>query len=198
MDKTTIANIAFFDAEFTADDAKDRGVQEMIQCALIIYEVELSAKKQILTMSDEPIFTYSTFVKPVYNNQLSDYIKELTGISQEDVDGGELFKTVLNELERLVVEHDVKKILVWGPDRNLLKSNSYVVGCDYSKTTFLCRKVKDVSKGLSAMVGSRRAISQHKMCELLNISESGVVHSAYYDALNLSKIIREFCGRYGL
>jgi hypothetical protein len=30
MGKTTTQNIAFFDAEFTATTAKDRGVQEMI------------------------------------------------------------------------------------------------------------------------------------------------------------------------
>lgn len=198
MDKTTTRNVAFFDAEFTAETAKDRGVQEMIQCAFIVHQVEVADDNTIITISEQPIFTYTTFIKPIYTQKLSDYIKELTGIMQEDVDSGCSFCDALDQMYGAIKKYRIKKVFTWGPDRLLIKGNCDVVSCNPFKSKILCNKFCDVSKNLSDVCGYSNVISQHKMCQLFGIDEVGDQHNAYYDAVNLSKIIKEFCGQYSL
>jgi inhibitor of KinA sporulation pathway (predicted exonuclease) len=195
MGKTAIRNVAFFDAEFTAQSAKDRGVQEMIQCAFVVYRIEISDDNRLVSMTDEPIFVYTTFVRPIYNPQLSDYIKELTGISQEDIDSGKDFCDAIEDMYVALKKYRIKKIFTWGPDRFLLKGNCDVLDYNSIKAKTLCNRFYDVSKNLSDMCGYNNIISQHKMCQLFGISEVGEHHNAYYDAINLSKIIKEFYGQ---
>ena len=110
MNETTIFNIAFFDAEFTALSAHDRGVQEMIQCSLIVHQVESSVNcDQLLRMNDIPTVVYKTYVKPMYNSELSNYIKDLTGIKQEDVDNGKSFCDAIDDMYMLCSEYKIEK-----------------------------------------------------------------------------------------
>ena len=187
-------NIAFFDAEYTALNEKDRGIQEMIQCAFVVYKIELSDDQKLVSMSNEPIFIYNTFVRPVYNRTLSPYIKKLTGIEQEDVDTGKLFVDALNDLCSVVDKYKVGDILTWGPDRMVLKKNCDVLDCCNKKTRKLLDKFSDVSEALSDLLGYEAILSQHRVCELLLIAEIGDLHDAYCDATNLSKIIKSFIG----
>lgn len=194
MDKTAIINLAFFDAEFTALSAHDRGVQEMIQCSLIVHQIEMSAEtNRLLKMTDKPAVVYRAFVKPIYNTTLSEYIKDLTKIRQEDVDSGKRFHNVIDDIYNLCNEYKIKKVLTWGPDRALVKTNCSTSGYNTHKSRVLCGKFQDVSKLISSRLGYDLPISQHKACELLNIPEDGNAHDAYYDATNLSKIIKKFC-----
>jgi inhibitor of KinA sporulation pathway (predicted exonuclease) len=195
MNTTITKNIAFFDAEFTALNEKDRGVQEMIQCALIVHQAEVSSDKKLINMSDDPIFVYKTFVKPVYNPKLSDYIKELTGIEQENVDTGKAFAETVDDIYKALKEHNVRSIIVWGPDRTLLKRNCDVLDCYNWHARTICRRFNDVSQILSDFCGYDVTISQHKACQLLHVQEFGELHDAYCDATNLSKIIKEFYGQ---
>ena len=91
-------NIAFFDSEFTATTAENRGIQELIQCAFIVHQIEMSSDSMLLSMTSTPLFEYSTYVKPTYNKTLSDYIKRLTGIKQKDVEEGKIFLDAINDL----------------------------------------------------------------------------------------------------
>lgn len=193
MDKTTVQNIAFFDAEFTADSAKDRGVQEMIQCAFLVYKIIVSEDRKLLSISDEPEYVYTTYTKPIYHKELSDYIKQLTGIKQDDVDNGKTFSNTMEDIEKAIKQYQIAKIIVWGPDKLMLKYNCAISG--YHRSNRMFKKFNDVSQKLSDFFGYELTVSQHKMCELLHITEIGDSHNAYYDALNLKQIIREFCGQ---
>jgi inhibitor of KinA sporulation pathway (predicted exonuclease) len=195
MSKTQNRNIAFFDAEFTAITAEDRGIQEMIQCAFIVYEVCFSGDDKIVSIADSPSFVYNTFIRPTYNKELSDYIKGLTGISQENVDAGKDFCHVIDELYQAAKQYKIGHILTWGPDQILLKHNCDVLDYDNIKSKMLRKKFIDISKQMSDFLGYRVAISQHKTCQILGITEDGDQHDAYYDAINLSKIIKELCGQ---
>ena len=159
-----------------------------------MHQIEISTvDNQLIKMTDNPLCTYKTFVKPIYNSKLSDYIKELTNINQEDIDCGKSFHDAVDDLCLLCSEYRIKKVLTWGPDRMLLKSNCSTSGYDPCKARILCYKFQDVSKLISNHLGYKVPISQHKTCQLLNVSEEGNSHDAYYDAINLSKIIKKFC-----
>ena len=195
MQKTNTRRIAFFDAEFTADNAKDRGIQEMIQCALVVHEIEITDDMILISMSDEPICTYNTFVKPKYTQRLSKYIRNLTKIKQSDVNDGKDFDTVMCEICEFINNHHIEKIFTWGPDKIMLRYNCSVLNCDKNKVNMICGKICDISQRFSDFFGAGHALSQHKVCQMLKIEEFGDMHNAYCDAINLSQIVREFCGQ---
>lgn len=195
MNNITTRNVAFFDAEFTAKSEKNRGVQEMIQCAFIVYQIEVSEDDKLISVDEQPLFTYNTFVRPIYNQELSDYIKELTGIKQDEVDSGKSFDDVICDVNSAINEWRVTDILTWGPDKLLFRNNCNVVNCDKRKSNYICRKFVDVSGKLSDYFGYDVVISQHKVCQLLGVEEIGNRHDAYSDAINLSQIIKELCGQ---
>ena len=183
--------VAFFDAEFTAKTAKDRGIPEMIQCAFLIYEVCSQDNKYIL--SEDAIATYTTFVKPVYTKKLSEYIKELTGIAQKTVDEGKAFKETINDMHKLIKEYDVQSIITWGPDHGMLKKNFWFLGYDRKKAKEILNLFDDISLRMSKRYGYETPISQSNMCQILNVDEYGEHHNAYDDTVNLVKIIKEIC-----
>lgn len=185
-----IRNIAFFDAEYTALSEKDRGIQEMIQCAFIIYQIRV-VENRIDSMGNEPVIIYKTFVKPTYNKELSDYIKELTGIEQEHIESGKCFNDVIDDLYSLIRTHKIHHVVVWGPDYALLKSNCSVVACNKIKAACIRNSFIDISHNVSDFLGYDVDISQNKACELLQIKTIEPAHDAYCDAENLSKIIKK-------
>ena len=188
-------NIAFFDSEFTATTAENRGIQELIQCAFIVHQIEMSSDSMLLSMTSTPLFEYSTYVKPTYNKTLSDYIKRLTGIKQKDVEEGKIFRDAINDLYKLTKDYDIHRIIVWGPDRGMLKHNFDVMDYSRSKARNLLNLFTDVSYDVSDLFGYDQPLSQHKVCQMMGIQEVGELHDAYADAQNLAQIIRGFCGK---
>ena len=62
--------IAFFDAEFTSkSEGSNRGEQELIQYAILIYGV--TEKQNKIILSNDSVFETSSFVKPTINPVLS-------------------------------------------------------------------------------------------------------------------------------
>lgn len=186
-------SIAFFDAEFTAKTAKDRGIPEIIQCAFLIYRVKVSESGDLLDIAKVPIKTYQAFVKPIYTTQLSDYIKELTGISQQSVDDGISFKEVIDDIYSLVQKYHIDSIVTWGPDKGMLKKNFYFSDYNKKRAAEILNLFDDISFKISKMFGYEYPISQSNMCKHLHLEESGVHHDAYNDAVDLARIIQAIC-----
>lgn len=187
-------NIAIFDAEFTAVSDKYRGIQEMIQCALYVHEASLSDNGTLI-ISKHPICELKKYVKPMYTRELTEYIMDLTGISQEMVDNGDPFKSTMDDIFNIIKLHDVKKIFTWGPDKYTIKANCTMTGYDKKKAETISDLIFDVSVIVSGMFGYDTAISQHKVCEILNVKEVGEMHDAKSDAKNLCNLIREIIDR---
>lgn len=185
--------IAFFDAEFTSkSEGSNRGEQELIQYAILIYGV--TEKQNKIILSNDSVFETSSFVKPTINPVLSKYIKRLTKIKQEDVDNGKTLEDTICELHRIVSMHKVSDIYVWGPDRLILKTNLLITKKDNDKSRFICGKFSDLSRNVSRKLGYDRPIAQKMASEKLGLPEIGAQHNAYYDAFNLMQIYKEiFC-----
>ena len=124
-----------------------------------------------------------------WNLELSEYIKSLTGITNEEVKNGTPFVETMDILKQIIDEYDVKTIVVWGPDQMLLRYNCALNGLEKSYMKKFLNKFKDVSVKISKSRGSKYTISQKQVCEDLKIEMDGNAHDAYYDALNLSKMI---------
>ena len=186
------SRIAFFDAEFTANTSKDRGLQEMIQCALIIYNASIDDDKMhIIDMDNEALYTYTTYVHPNYNHTLSQYIKQLTHIKQSDIENGKSAEIVFNELLSVCEQYNVQVICTWGPDKSIVKNNCAIIGLDKNVSNKLCDYFTDISLFVSRHLDCPKIVSQHKACKLSYVKEDGRNHNAYNDALNLSNLTKK-------
>ena len=126
--------VACFDAEYTARNETDKGIQEMIQCALIICQVD---ENGLWRQIDE----YVTFVKPMYVPKLSEFIIQFTNICQEDVDNAPLFTLVAEEIYQLIKKHKIDTVYVWGPDKPVLKYNMELTSYPIWKSRQILKKM---------------------------------------------------------
>ena len=185
MKITPKTRIAFFDAEYTAKNNTDKGIQEMIQCAM--YIAEYNENKTWSTIDE-----YVTFVKPMYVPQLSDFIIEFTGIQQSDVDNAKTFVTVINELYELIKTYNVSTICVWGPDKSILKYNMELTQSPFKRSRMLLSKIEDVSEMVSKSLGLNYILSQTHACQELEIEPIGKQHDAACDAQTLQQIMFKY------
>ena len=188
-----VKTVAFFDAEFTSkSDGQNRGEQELIQYAILIYKV--IEKHGHTTLSNDPIFEATSFVKPSMKPVLSKYIKKLTKITQQDVDEGKPLISAVDDIYHALKKYNTRDVYVWGPDRLVLRTNLLLSKSDTDNSRFVCGKFKDLSRKISQKLGYDRPITQHAASEKLHLAEIGSKHNAYYDALNLAQIYRQmFC-----
>ena len=177
--------VAFFDAEYTARSNTDKGIQEMIQCAL--YISQYNEAREWIELDE-----YTTFVKPMYVPTLSDFIIEFTGIQQTDVDNAPMFTEVVNNIYELCKKHRVSKIYVWGPDKMILKYNMELTNSPFRRSRILLSRIEDVSETVSSGVGVNYILSQTNACEELQIKPIGKPHDAGCDAKTLRQIMYKF------
>jgi len=84
--------VGVLDFEATCEKDKLINNQEIIEFPSVLYKVN---NLNIDGTTFEYIDTFREFIKPVHNTQLSDFCKELTAITQEQVDNGDSFQNVL-------------------------------------------------------------------------------------------------------
>ena len=174
--------VAVFDAEYTAKTNEYKGIQEMIQCALLITRFE---DNQLC----DPVETYKAFVKTTYNKSLSDFVVKLTGIKKENVESGQELAVVIDSLIDCLEKYDVQSIYIWGPDRKVLSYNLELIAYPKDKAMCLLNKMVDISEQLSSKLGSHKTLSQLKACKLCGVKPVGKNHNAPDDARNLVALI---------
>lgn len=116
--------LIIYDTEFTAwEGSMQRGwsepweAKELIQFAGHLVEFK---DNQIISLAE-----FDEFVKPIKNPLLSDYIQELTGISQQNVDSGLSPKTFFEELFQFT-EQGAIPMTSWGNDLFVLEETAEI------------------------------------------------------------------------
>ena len=177
--------VACFDAEYTARNETDKGIQEMIQCALIVSHIDANG-------AWIEIDRYVNFVKPMYVPKLSEFIIQFTNIHQEEVDNAPLFTVVAEEIYQLIKKHKIETIFVWGQDKTVLKYNMELTSYPIWKSKQILRRMNDVSALVSTGLGVDYIMSQTHACEELDIQPQGQQHNAYDDARNLQQVMQKY------
>lgn len=180
--------IAVFDAEYTAKTNEYKGIQEMIQCALLILPV---VKDEKIFKLEGPIERYVAFTKTTYNKSLSDFIIGLTGIKKENVESGSDLNLVINDIIDLLNKYDIKSVYVWGPDYKILSYNLELIEYPFEKSRSFLNRFVDISETLSNMLGYKKTISQIKACKACGVQSIGTNHNAPDDAQNLASLINQ-------
>lgn len=134
--------------------------------------------------------TYSRFVKPTVNPRLSGFCKQLTSITQENVDRAELYPKTIEEFQDWIgIDENDYLLCSWGKyDVKMLRENCELHRMD---TDWLHANT-DLKEQYHTIKG------QHKLTGLVNtlrkegMEFTGVQHRAISDAENLAKIFIKY------
>jgi len=151
------------------------------------------------------IHKLSIIVKPIFHPQLTDFCKELTGITQKQVDNGvpftqaiEIIKQVIREPHKVLPSQDI--FCSWGNfDYNIIDKN-----CNLHK---VFNPFKSLPSGIG-LIGNcgmyrhvnlkqfiadwyrRKPCGLKRCCSYLKIGFQGQHHSAIDDSFNIVRILR--------
>lgn len=127
---------------------------------------------------------FNSFIKPIINPILTPYCKNLTHISQSDVDTADTFDLVILDFIRYI---DGDEILSWGEfDKNQLLRDLelHKLYIYKNQITDNYKNLKDYYKEVTGF----KAKGTRKVMNKLGIEFVGKQHRAITDAINLQKI----------
>jgi inhibitor of KinA sporulation pathway (predicted exonuclease) len=176
-----------FDTEYTAwegsresDWKKPGQYKEIIQIGALKVEGATLAEKG----------EFSIFVKPVKNPELSDFITNLTGITQEVVDSkGVSLENALLNFSKFVGDLEMYS---YGIDAQVIKENCDLLGIDFPLKMESCHNLRPMMyPELAARnIPGYESYTSGTLLEAFG-KEGGRAHDAVNDMRNLLVVLRE-------
>ena len=174
-----------FDFEFTTHDTifgRPRGFfQEVIEVGAILVEVP----------TFEISWRYQTFVKPRIFPKLSEACKNITMISQEDVNGGIPLADMLKELAAVYKPRETG-LVAWGEsDREVVADNcaKYKLPCPFVWSDYI-----DLAVQYRDFYRHERRLSLKHAIDERGIQRKGFYHLALDDAENTALLLQRMIG----
>ncbi|MBI5065303.1 exonuclease domain-containing protein [Candidatus Woesearchaeota archaeon] len=166
-----------FDLEATCWEGNKSKASEIIE----IGAVKLNSELKIID-------TFSNFVKPTINPELSDFCTKLTSIIQEDVSKAEQFEKVMKEFEYWISSNGQKPYLCsWGfYDKRQILEECKIKRYEGKIIGFLENHIS--IKHQFAEIKKVKPCGMNEALKMLNLSLEGVHHRAISDAKNITKI----------
>ena len=186
------------DMEMTCDGRQENGKfinngqmkrshGEIISVGFIVYDDKYKIKAK-----------YSSFVKPVHNTELTDYCKQLTGITQKDVDRGKKCNIAFEDIKKLCYKYSINRIFTFG------EYDKFCISVSAKWNRKIKEKVNNLYIVSSKITDVRPAIlnginwkNRHKspslsaIAEKLGIETNGDHHNSLNDAVLLYEICRK-------
>ncbi len=141
---------------------------------------------------------YYSNVKPMINPVLSDYCKQLTGLSQEEVDKGKKCNNAIGDIRNLCSSYSVDYIFTYGnADKDILNLTCQKYRKKFNENVvniYVVRdKIVDVKPAILEGIGvkGKHSPGLESVREQLEIKKKGTLHNALDDAMILFKICRE-------
>ncbi|PNF42020.1 3'-5' exoribonuclease 1 [Cryptotermes secundus] len=146
----------------------------------------------VSTELQQVIDHFQAYCRPVLNSTLSGFCKELTGITQEDVDTADTFPQVVKDFEAWLTKHKLgskHKFTVvtdgpWDMGR-FLYGQCKISGLPYPK---FAKKWINIRKAFSNFYKCRR-FSLKMMLEHLELDFEGRPHCGLDDARNIARVL---------
>lgn len=128
---------------------------------------------------------FQAFIKPSVNPVLTDFCKELTSITQEDVDAANGFKEVANSLYRFCFLHGIDWWGSWGNyDFNQLKQDSVL----HNHPNPLPWEHFNLKQAFSDRQKLKRRLGLGGAIQLAELSFDGTAHRGIDDAKNIARL----------
>ena len=175
------------DGEKFIDDGRMKHFQrEIISVGFIVFDDKYTKKRK-----------YKSFVKPVHNKILTDYCKNLTKITQENVDNGKKCNEAFRDIVKICKYYSVRCILTFGgADKAGIFSS--IRWCREAKEQIknmyiIASKIIDIRPLIIKNINcndSQKGLSLSKIANMLKIKNNLTKHNALNDALLLYKICK--------
>lgn len=139
----------------------------------------------VLGKTLEIISEFQTFIRPVRHPQLTDFCKELTSISQADVDAAPGFKEAMQKFQEWTKAFNSFDFCSWGNyDRNQLEQD-----CQFHQ---ICSPInaphRNLKQEFSKFLGISKGYGMSKALSRIGIKLEGTHHRGIDDARNIAKI----------
>ena len=150
--------------------------------------IELGACK--LSMYGKLLSKFSELIIPRNNPILSQYCRNLTGISQKEIDQAKNFNTVMSKFEDWVFEDsDQNYYFAWGSkDKKILADDNV----NHRGDNYWIEEIQDLKKQYNDIKAYNKVLGFDKVLELENIEFEGNKHRALPDAFNLAKVFVKY------
>lgn len=185
-DKTALASnyLCFADFEYTCGGmANDHSFdvaygQEILSVGLVV----------ALRTSGEVVDTFYQTIRPLHNQTLTMFCKNLTGLTQAEIDASASFETVLKQATVFCKQYDFSHIYVFGDtDRQILLKDQKRHQAVPGLTAFIAQ-LQSVDSYLSQLLfQSHLPISLENLKQICNLT-TPVSHHALKDAQDLCNV----------
>ena len=167
-----------FDLEATCEKDDKNFRNEIIE----IGAVKINEKLEIV---DE----FCSFIKPILNPKLTDFCKELTTISQEDMDGADGFKEVLNRFINWVGEEEYI-LCSWGfYDKSQFKKDCELHNIS---TSWLKNHISLKHQHGKKIMGIEKGVGMERALNKAGLKLHGIHHRGIDDAKNIAQIFVKY------
>ena len=188
------SHLAVVDLEATCDDRRGFAPAEIIELPVVL----------IHCATGEVVSEFHTFVRPVVNPSLTDFCKELTGITQQQVDAAPEFREALTDLQEWLHKHGFATDMMTRNGSTEIGTTSesllWVCDGDWDLRSMIPRQcmLSDVEQPafLHRWLDIRTAFEDQlnlpsktlvSMCQALDIPFVGKAHSGIDDARNIAR-----------
>jgi inhibitor of KinA sporulation pathway (predicted exonuclease) len=157
--------------------------------------IEIGAVK--MSQTPQVLDRFSSFVKPTLNPILSDFCKELTSITQEDIDKADSFPLVLQKFVDWVGKEPYV-ICSWGYyDKQQFMKDCYLHGisADWIKNRHISLKHQHAEKILGQ---PDKPVGMAKALKIAKLPLEGIHHRGIDDATNISKIFIHYYDKWDI
>lgn len=197
MNHQPLDYIVVLDFEATCDDKHPPTPQEIIEFPSVLIDMRTL----------EPVDEFSTFVRPIHHPTLTPFCKELTGITQDEVDSAPTFPEVLEqhlawlESNGLPVTPDEE-----GPSYSLLLCGDWDLRSmfptqlqasepAYDYVPYPYQQWINVKRIFEQWYGRRKAPGMPGMLRALGLKLTGRHHRGIDDCRNITKIVQTLATR---
>lgn len=194
-----MSNFGFLDFEMTCDGKQENGEfiddnsmkwsqREIISVGLVICNEKYNIKRK-----------YSTFIKPVHNTVLTDYCKNLTGITQNDVDHGKKCNNAFRDILEICKEYSVRYLFTFGNADEMAINYSARWNKKAKEKIYnlhnVAIKIIDIRPSILNEMSNKKIKTQRtglsKIAVNLNIEINGDCHNSLNDAILLFEVCRK-------
>jgi inhibitor of KinA sporulation pathway (predicted exonuclease) len=159
-------------------DSVPRGEMEIIEIGAVLLDENF-----------KPVREFSEFVRPVRNPKLSPFCKQLTSITQCDVDSANHFVEVMLLFEDWI--RDCGEELVW-LSWGAYDKKQFIQDCNYHDIEYTLPEHLNAKVLYSQQRGCKKQFGMAKALRQRDIELDGTHHRGIDDARNIAKLI-EYC-----
>ncbi|MCW1886649.1 exonuclease domain-containing protein [Luteolibacter flavescens] len=138
--------------------------------------------------SGDVVSEFGTFIRPVRHPQLTDFCKDLTTITQGDVDMAPAFPDALAAFAAWIARSGLPVFCSWGDyDRKQLAQD-----CDHHGLPYpFLNGHRNLKAEFSTAIGSQKRFGLGQALGRLRLEFSGTPHRGIDDARNIARVYKE-------